>query len=134
MSVSERKRWMDRGVQLCLLLAALIHLPPLAGLAGGPRLQEFYGLAAVPEPGVELLLRHRAILFGLLGSALLLACWRIAWRIPAIVMVLVSDLVFLLLAWSAPTLSPALARVAWFDLASIALLMVAGLWSCRHDP
>lgn len=117
----------------CLWLAALIHLLPLAGVSGGSRLQALYGLAPIIDPGVDLLLRHRAVLFGVLGMGLVIASLRPDWRLPSIALVLLSDLAFLGLAWSTPTLPPALTRVVHFDLVAVVALGLALL--CRTpDP
>lgn len=114
----------------CLWITAIIHLLPLVGVTGGSRLQSMYGLAPIVDPGVELLLRHRAVLFGVFGVGLLVGCVRMNWQLPGILMVLLSDLVFLALAWSTPTLTPALTRVVHFDLVAVLALFVA-LW-CRR--
>ena len=116
--------WSAALTTAALLLAALIHLLPLPGLLGAGTLQTLYGLPA-PDPASELLLRHRAWMFGLFGLALVLAVWRPEWRNPAVSLVLLSDLGFLLLALiPTSSLNAALQRVLIFDLVSIALLVV----------
>jgi hypothetical protein len=107
-----------------LLVAALVHLLPLPGLLGAAQLQSLYGLGAL-DADLELLLRHRALVFGLMGVALLLAVWRPKLRAQAAAFVLASDLGFALLALTHPALQPPLQRVLAFDLASIACLLLA---------
>ncbi len=119
--------WTLRG---CLLLAAIIHLLPLAGLTSIATLQRLYDLPAL-DAGSVLLLQHRAWMFGLFGGALLWAIWRPQWRAPAITLVLLSDIGFLLLAAWAWPLQPALQRVVAFDAAAIVLLGVAA-WCTAH--
>ena len=90
---------------------------------GTEMLQRLYGLGAM-DAAVELLLRHRAVSFGLLG-VLLLAAWPIrALRLPASLLVLASDLAFLGLALAGWPATPALLRVAAFDAVSILLLLI----------
>lgn len=109
----------------CLVVAAVIHLLPLAGVAGGSGLQRLYGLTQTPEAAAELLLRHRAILFAVLSAGLLAACWLHSWRVPAITMMLASDLAFLWFAWTATSLTPELQSVAWTDVVSVVALLLA---------
>lgn len=110
-----------RDAAAALIGAALIHLLPLPGLAGAAALEGLYGLPAL-DPASELLLRHRALLFGLLGGGLLLTLRLPDWRLPLLALTLASDIGFLLLALAADPLNMPLQRVAAFDALSIALL------------
>lgn len=117
-----RQLWI---IPTCLSLAAIIHLLPLPGLFGAAQLQSMYGLADL-EPASELLLRHRAWMFALFGGLLIAASRLRPLRPAAIAVTLLSDLGFLLLALGSP-LSPALGRVVYFDVLSIALLLIAAV-------
>jgi hypothetical protein len=112
-------------VPVALLLVSVIHLLPLAGVLGPPALQRLYGLP-VDDPTLELLLRHRAVLFGLLGAGLALAALKPAWHGPALVAAAVSVVSFLLLAWSLPgAVNAAIATVVRVDLVALVLLAAA---------
>lgn len=110
-------------IRIALVGAALIHLLPLPGVLGGEWLVKLYGIA-VPDAGSEFLLRHRAIVFGLMGLALLAALLVRPWRLPFVLFVLASDLAFLLIAAVDWPQSTALQRVIAFDGLSVALLML----------
>ena len=112
--------------QLCLLAAAVIHLLPLAGLPGAAALERLYGLAEL-DASTELLLQHRALMFGLLGGGLLAAIRYPSWRLPVVSIVLLSDLGFLLLCAMHWPLNDALQRVAMFDVVSIVVLLITAL-------
>ena len=58
---------MSKLVTLLLLVAGVIHLLPLSGVLGAQRLAALYGLA-FDEANLLLMMRHRAVLFGLLGA------------------------------------------------------------------
>lgn len=111
------------AIRIALVGAALIHLLPLPGVLGGEWLVKLYGIA-VPDAGSEFLLRHRAIVFGLMGLALLAALLVRPWRLPFVLFVLASDLAFLLIAAVDWPQSTALQRVIAFDGLSVALLML----------
>ena len=53
-------------VSATLVLVGLIHLLPLSGVLSADQLASLYGLS-FSEPNLAILMRHRAVLFGLLG-------------------------------------------------------------------
>lgn len=109
-----------------LLIAAVIHLAPLAGVLGATRLETLYGIA-VTEPNLEILLRHRAVLFGLLGLLLVLAAFRPELRTVALSAGIVSAASFLVIVAQAPSCNVALRRVVVADVVALAALAVAAL-------
>ena len=86
-------------VTAALLVAAVIHLLPLVGVLGATRLEALYGLP-VTDANLAILMRHRAVLFGLLGAFLAVAAFRPVLQGAAFVAGFVSVLSFLGLAWS----------------------------------
>lgn len=122
-----------RLVAAGLLLAALIHLLPLSGVLGAAQLAQLYGIE-VDGPDLAILLRHRAVLFGLLGSFLAIAAFRPAWQPTALAAGLASVLSFLALALAESGYNAALARVVMADLIVLAGLLVAAvaLWAARR--
>jgi len=113
-------------IPIALALVALLHALPLAGVLGAARLSTLYGVDA-RDPALELLLRHRAVLFGLLAAFLAWAAWQPALRGAGLLAGLVSVASFLLLAVPAGTLSPALVTVVKLDVAALILLLAAGI-------
>ncbi len=107
-----------------LAVVAVIHLLPVAGVLGAARLESLYGVT-LGDPNLELLLRHRAVLFGLLGAFLLGAVFRPALRPLAYMAGFVSVLGFLLLAPAGT--NPAIDRVVWADWAALACLVVGSV-------
>lgn len=121
---------MNRLVSAVLLLVAAVHLLPLLGVLGTARLHQLYGLH-MAEPNLLLLMRHRALLFGLLGALLVAAAFKPAWQGLALLSAWGSVLGFVLLA--PPGLLPALQRVWWIDLALLPLLALATWAWWGHD-
>lgn len=120
-----------------LLVVAAIHWLPLAGVLGGDRLSALYGIT-ITDPGLELLLRHRAILFGLLAAFLTMAAFRPAWQPWALLAGWISVVSFLLLAAPIPSLGGALQRVVSADWLALACLGIGSIarwrWSRSRRP
>lgn len=113
-------------VTLALLAVAAIHALPLAGVLGAARLESMYGVT-VRDPSLEILLRHRAVLFGMLAAGLAAAAFRPDWHGAAIVVGASSVVSFLAIAWSVGGYGPAIATVVRADLVALALLAAGGL-------
>ncbi len=108
-----------------LVLVGLIHLLPLSGVLGSAHLAKLYGVAFT-EPNTAILMRHRAVLFGLLGVFLVVAAFRPALQAAALVAGFVSVASFLWLAWSVGGYNDALGRVAVADGVALLCLAVGG--------
>lgn len=115
-----------------LLIAGAIHLMPLIGIAGSDPLHRLYALR-FDDPGTLLLMRHRALLFGLLGAGLLAAIRFRAWRTPMLVGGIASTAGFLALAFDAGTINAALTRVVIADVVALAALLVAALLATKLE-
>src|SRR4051812_48381749 len=83
-----------------LLVTGLVNALPMVGVAGAGRLARLYGVP-ITDPGLLVLMRHRAVLLGLLGVALVGAAFVPSLRLPAMVAGLVSMLAFVALASTA---------------------------------
>lgn len=113
-------------VSAMLLVVAVIHLLPLAGVLGGARLAALYGLQ-LEDPNLVILMRHRAVLFGLLGAFIAIAAFHPPFQPAAFVAGGVSVLSFLYLAWAVGGYNAQLARVFGADLVAGACLVVGAL-------
>jgi len=114
---------MRHVVSVMLVLAAIIHLAPLTGVLGQDRLAALYGLA-FDEPNLALLMRHRAVLFGMVGTLLLLAIFMPALRAAAFLVGFASVVSYLLLAWAGGPYNESVARVVTVDVAALAFLTI----------
>ncbi len=125
-------RWLYGCHAVGLTLLALIHLPPVIGVVGGDTLQRLYGVAA-DDASLQLLLRHRAMLFAIVGGIAVLGAWLPRFRTLALLTVWVSLGSFLLLAWQSPPISAELARVQRIDhYALIVLVPLTVLAVAQH--
>ena len=119
-------------VPAMLVLVALIHLPPLLGVLGAARMESAYGVQ-IADPNLAVLMRHRAVLFGLVGSLMLAAVFVPSLRAAALLVSLLSAGSFVLLAWSSAGLNANLGRVAMVDVAAVVFSLVglAAWWVQR---
>jgi hypothetical protein len=113
-------------VPAALLFAGAIHLPPLVGVLGRARLAKLYGVT-VAEPNLEILMRHRAVLFGLLGAFFVYAAFRPALWDLGLIAGIVSIVAFIGLARTVGGATPQLSRVVRVDVAGLVLLVIAAV-------
>jgi hypothetical protein len=112
-------------------LAGLINLIPAVGVVSTARLQALY---RIPIEGADLgiLMRHRAVLFGLVGGFMIYAAFDPSLWWPACLFGLISMASFILLAMITGGYNAALRKVVWVDVAGIAVLLLAAalmLWA-----
>lgn len=127
---------LTKGIGFVLLVVGVIHVAPITGLLGPRQLASLYGVDVVGDPNLTLLLRHRAVLFGLLGASLMVMAFRPSLHTAALALALVSVASFLWLAAGEPGLSTPVRRVVWIDQLALGLLALAaaaqsGRWLLR---
>lgn len=106
-----------------LVVVGVIHLLPLSGVVGAERLAVLYGVP-LAEPNLLLLMRHRAVLFGLLGLFLLFAAFKPAFQPAAFVAGFVSVMSFMWLAWPLSTHNTQVSRIFMADLVAFGCLIL----------
>jgi hypothetical protein len=123
---------MGRALSACLLTVGVIHLLPLVGVVGASRLSALYGIA-VAEPNLELLLRHRPVLFGAPGGLCVAAAFRPALQGATLAVAAASVVSFLLLARTAGGYNAQVGRVVIADRVALAALALGAVayWRTR---
>ena len=118
--MSKAKRYLAPAM---LVVVGFIHVLPLSGVLGAERLASLYGLA-FSELNLEILMRHRAVLFGVLGVFLIFAAFRPPLRTIAFIAGFVSVVSFLWIALSAASYNDRIARVVTADIVALICLIV----------
>ncbi|MBA56775.1 MAG: phosphopantetheine adenylyltransferase [Pseudomonadales bacterium] len=113
------------AVSVSLILVGVVHLIPVKGLLGTHQLIGLYGVADLNND-VELLLRHRAILFALLGTFLVYAAFNKGYQPIAIISGLVSTFSFIVLSWHIGEPNELISKVVLVDWAATLILVFAG--------
>lgn len=112
---------MPQLVSVTLVLVGLIHLLPLSGVLGSKHLQALYGLT-LDETNLVILMRHRAVLFGLLGVLMMEAAFNTAHQWLALAIAFVSVVSYLVIERGEGNAQ--LRRVAHVDWVALVLILL----------
>ena len=115
---------MQKTITALLILVGIIHLLPLSGVLGAERLSALYGLS-FQEPNISILMRHRSILFGILGLFFVYAAFQPALQPLAFAAGFISVISFIGIAWSVGGYNGAIGKVVLADLVALASLLLA---------
>lgn len=107
-----------------LLLVAIIHLAPIVGFFGTSALAKLYGID-IDSPNLEVLMRHRSALFGILGALFAYAAFHPPTRPVAYAAAAASLTSFFYLAATVPNTTPAIRKLVLADLIATAALTTA---------
>ena len=110
-------------VSISLVITGIIHIMPLVGVIGPSRLNRMYGIQLL-DPNLIILMRHRAVLFGLLGGYLLVAAFTPAMQRVALIAGTISVVSFFYLAKAEGYYNAQIARVYSMDvIAAVSLVL-----------
>jgi len=115
---------MSKGITFCLVIVALINLAPVAGLLGAQKLESAYNIA-LSSNDLTILMRHRALLFGILGAFILYAAFVPSYQSAAMLMAAVSMIGFAALVYSTGGYNGAINKVLTMDIIGIVFLLIA---------
>lgn len=110
-------------IKTSLLITGVIHLLPVLGFLGTDKLFKLYGVQ-LHDQNVILLLRHRAILFFILGSFFICSAFKMELRFLSYLMAFLSTGSFVMLYLSGEDLGILQKRVFVIDLMTMILLFV----------
>ncbi|RDI49148.1 hypothetical protein [Nocardia mexicana] len=117
--------WIRRCGQGLLVLAGLINTVPGLGALSAQKAYAAYGISPT-DPEVAVLLRHRAVLFAIVGIALVVGAFRPRLRAAAVGANAVSFAGFLAIVLAERPVNTELERVAMFDVVG-AVALAAGI-------
>ena len=109
-----------------LVAVGIIHILPLSGVLSATRLFDLYGIS-FDDPNLEILMRHRAVLFGLLGIFLLSSAFLPSLQLAALITGFVSVVSFLYLAYSVGGYNDQVNRIVTADKAALVCLLVGSI-------
>ncbi len=109
-----------------LVAVGIIHILPLSGVLSATRLFDLYGIT-FDDPNLEILMRHRAVLFGLLGMFLISSAFLPNLQLAALITGFVSVVSFLYLAYSVGGYNDQVNRIVTADKAALVCLLVGSI-------
>ena len=121
---------MKQLIAALLIVPGLINFAPILGALSNEHLAKLY-LVDNLNPDVALLLRHRALLFGIVGAFIIYSAFQPHLRPYATIAGLVSMVSFVILVFALNTSNPSLIKVAWIDVGAIIILVVGSLLHFR---
>ena len=111
---------------IMLLVVGVIHILPLSGVLSAARLFDLYGIS-FDDANLEILMRHRAVLFGLLGILLISSIFIPSLQLAALIAGFVSVFSFLYLSYSIGGYNDQVSRIVMADKVALVCLVIASI-------
>ncbi len=115
---------MHKMITVLLIIVGTIHILPISGMLGPEHLSSLYGLS-FQESNISILIRHRALLFGLLGLFLIYAAFRPTLQPVAFVAGSASVISFIAIASSVGNYNDAIRKIVLADIVALVCLIIA---------
>jgi hypothetical protein len=115
---------MSKVLALLLIIVGLINFLPVLGVLSAERLTQAYSTPILGSD-LEILMRHRALLFGIVGGFVLFSVFSPAYQGAAMTLAGISMLGFLLLVFQVGGHNAAIHKVMLFDVAGLVCLAAA---------
>lgn len=115
---------MPKVITLCLIIVGLINFVPVVGVLSAQKLQSAYDVA-LSSNELIILMRHRALLFGILGGFILFSAFVPSYQSAAMIMAGISMVGFAVLVHSVGGFNTAINKVLIFDYVGIVFLAIA---------
>lgn len=107
-----------------MILVGLVNITPVIGLVSAGQLNSMYGIN-IGDTNLQILLLHRALMFGLLGGLILYSAFRPSWQPISMLLAFISMAGFIAIAWSTADYNDQIARVMAVDAGALILLLIA---------
>ncbi|MEP4485544.1 MAG: hypothetical protein ABJ013_07950 [Halioglobus sp.] len=120
-------------IAACLVIVGIINLVPVLGVISAQRLEAGYSVTLAGND-LAILLRHRALLFGILGAFILYSAFNPLYQLPAMIMGGVSMVGFAWLVFVTGGYNDAIGKVLFVDFVGILFLSAAMLLKYVAKP
>jgi len=115
---------MGMVVTFCLIVVGLINFTPVIGLLSVQKLESAYSVAIIGND-LAILMRHRALLFGILGAFILYSAFNPVYQPAAMIMGGISMVGFAFLVLGTGGYNEAVGKVLFLDIIGVVFLLVA---------
>lgn len=117
---------MAKLITLCLIVVGLINFVPVIGLLSVQKLESAYSIELASNDLI-ILMRHRALLFGVLGGFILYSAFVTSYQGVAMVMAVVSMIGYAVLVYWVGGYNDSIFKVLIVDIVGIVFLAIAAL-------
>jgi hypothetical protein len=115
---------MGKLITFCLVVVGLINFAPVIAVISAQKLESAYSVA-IAGNDLAILMRHRALLFGILGAFIFYAAFNPFYQPLAMLMGGVSMVGFALLVLTTGDYNEAVGKVLLIDIIGIMFLLAA---------
>jgi hypothetical protein len=115
---------MGKAITFCLVVVGLINFAPVVGVISAQKLESAYSVTFAGND-LAILMRHRALLFGILGAFILYSAFVPFYQPAAMIMGGVSMVGFALLVLVVGGYNEAVGKVLFIDILGILFLLAA---------
>ena len=117
---------MNKIVMALLIIVGLINFLPVIGVISATQITQAYSVELTSNDLV-ILMRHRALLFGIVGGFILYSVIAPQFQVVAMVMAAISMVGYLGLMWSVGGYNSSIFKVAMVDMVGIGFLVIAAV-------
>lgn len=117
---------MDKAALILLFVVGVINFLPVLGVVSAARLSKAYAIEFDGNDMV-ILMRHRALLFGIVGGFILYSVFVPGYQTPAMVMAAVAMLGYVVIMWRVGEYNASLQKVMVVDIVGILCLSGAAV-------
>lgn len=115
---------MSKILFMLLIIIGIINFLPVLGLLSVGRLESAYGVEILSHD-LAILMRHRALLFGLIGGFVIYSAFNPVYRSPALFLAGLSMIGFVILAHMTGEFNQNIKKIVLVDYVGIVILGVA---------
>jgi len=117
---------MNVAILILLFIVGLINFLPVIGVLSAEKLSTAYSIELIGND-IVILMRHRALLFGIIGGFIFFSLFKPSYQEAAMVMAAISMVGFLYFIWAVDGHNAALSKIAMVDVVGIICLLVAAI-------
>jgi hypothetical protein len=117
---------MNKTITVLLILVGIINFLPVIGVLSASNINQAYSVE-VTSNDLAILMRHRALLFGIVGGFVLYSAFVPHYQFAAMLMAAISMIGFLCIMWLVGDYNSSIFKVAIIDMAGIGFLVAAAI-------
>jgi hypothetical protein len=115
---------LEKIVSIILVIVGIINVLPIMVFFDSSKAVKLYGFPLEGE-SLTALMRHRGVLLSLVGIALIIGAFKSEYIVVAVSLAVISKITFNFLVFSTPNITSEVQKVAFIDIASMVLLLIA---------